>query len=196
MDVYAIDASGTVVGEDHRDSVIWRDDVESVIDSISAVTAINERDQVIGQLSLGGCLQHAMLRQDGVTTDLGTIGAAASYATAINDNGTIVGSTASSFGTPLTAIEWKDGQLVNLGTFGAIGAEAVTVNDAGDVISRRHPGRRRSCRRRTAGGRRGAARTRSSATGRSVTSTYPSAMGGAHPMPCSGTGTRLGTGHG
>lgn len=131
---FAINDRGTIVGEDQRDSVIWRNGVEAPLDSISAVTAINEHDQVIGQLSLGGGLQHAMLWQNGVTTDLGTIGAAASYATAINDDGTIVGYTASSFGTPLTAVEWQNGQLVNLGTFGAIGAEAVAVNEAGDVL--------------------------------------------------------------
>jgi probable HAF family extracellular repeat protein len=131
---FAINDHGTIVGEDQRRSVIWRDGVESPLDLIGAVTAINERDQVIGQADFGGGLQHAMLWQNGTTTDLGSIGPAASYATAINDDGVVVGYTASAFGTPLTAVEWKNGSLIDLGTFGAIGAEAVSVNAAGDVL--------------------------------------------------------------
>lgn len=131
---FAINDRGTIIGEDHRDSVIWRGGVKSSLDSISAVTAINEHDQVIGQLSFGGGEQHAMLWQDGVTTDLGTLGAEASYATAINDDGVVVGYTATSRGTPLRAVEWKDGQPIDLGTFGAIGSQAVAVNNAGDVL--------------------------------------------------------------
>jgi probable HAF family extracellular repeat protein len=131
---FAINDRGTIVGEDHDDSVIWRDGTESVLDLISAVTAINERDQVIGQLSLGAGVQHAILWQNGVSTDLGTLGAGATYATAINDDGVVVGYTATTRGTPLHAVEWKDGQAIDLGTFGAIGSEAVAINNAGDVL--------------------------------------------------------------
>jgi probable HAF family extracellular repeat protein len=131
---FAINDHGTIVGEDHSDSVIWQSGVKSVLDAISAVTAINEHDQVIGQLSLGNGVQHAMLWQNGASTDLGTLGAPSSYATAINDAGVVVGYTATSRGAPLTAVEWKDGQAIDLGTFGAIGSQAVAVNDAGDVL--------------------------------------------------------------
>jgi probable HAF family extracellular repeat protein len=131
---FAINDRGTIIGEDHGESVIWRNGVKFAMDEISAVTAINEHDQVIGQLSFGGGLQHAVLWQDGSGTDLGTLDNQASYATAINDSGVVVGYIATTRGTPLTAVEWKDGQLVNLGTFGAIGSEAVAVNDAGDVL--------------------------------------------------------------
>lgn len=131
---FAINDHGTIIGEDHGESVIWQNGVKSAMDEISAVTAINEHDQVIGQLSFGGGLQHAVLWQNGSGTDLGTLDNQASYATAINESGVVVGYIATTRGTPLTAVEWKDGQLVNLGTFGAIGSEAVAVNDAGDVL--------------------------------------------------------------
>jgi probable HAF family extracellular repeat protein len=130
----AISDRGTIIGYDQRQSVVWRNGVETVLDALGSVTAINERDQVIGETDVADGVPHAMLWQDGATTDLGTIGAVPSHATAINDAGTIVGYTSSTRGVPITAVEWLDGRLIDLGTFGAIGAEAVAVNDDGDVL--------------------------------------------------------------
>jgi probable HAF family extracellular repeat protein len=130
----AINDRGTIVGDDQDRSVIWRNGVETVLDTIGSVTAINARDQVIGETDVADNLPHAMLWENGVTTDLGSVGGAASRATAINDEGTVVGYTANAVGNPIEAVEWQDGRLVELGTFGAIGAKAVAVNDAGDVV--------------------------------------------------------------
>jgi probable HAF family extracellular repeat protein len=130
----AINDHGTIIGDDRRETVIWRDGAEQPLDAIATVTAINDSDQVIGQTPGDGGAAHAMLWQNGTTTDLGTVGAAASWATAINDTGVVVGYLANDFGFPLSAVEWRDGQLVDLGRFGAIGAEAIAVNDAGDVL--------------------------------------------------------------
>lgn len=130
----AINDRGTIVGDDQRAPVIWRNGVEQPLDAIATVTAINDRDQVIGETPDSDGMAHAMLWQDGVATDLGSIGSAASWATGINASGVVVGYVATAFGFPLSAVEWVDGQLVDLGRFGALGAKAVAVNDAGDVL--------------------------------------------------------------
>jgi probable HAF family extracellular repeat protein len=130
----AISDRGTIIGYDQRQSVVWRNGVETVLDALGSVTAINERDQVIGETDVADGVPHAMLWQNGETTDLGSIGDAPSHATAINDAGVVVGYTSTTRGVPITAVEWKDGKLIDLGTFGAIGAQAVSVNDAGDVL--------------------------------------------------------------
>ncbi|MES1246576.1 MAG: hypothetical protein ABUS54_02750 [Actinomycetota bacterium] len=129
-----INDHGTVIGVDDRRAAMWRDGSETLLDGVATVTALNEQDAVIGETPFPGGLAHAMLWQDGTTTDLGTVGVAASWATDISDDGTIVGYLANQLDFPLTAVEWKDGQLVDLGRFGALGAEAVAVNDAGDVL--------------------------------------------------------------
>jgi probable HAF family extracellular repeat protein len=131
---FRINDRGTVIGVDDRRAALWRDGVETLLDGVGTVTAINAQDEVIGQTPVGGQITHAMSWQNGVTTDLGSVGDASSWATGINSDGDIVGYTANSLDFPLTAIEWKDGQLVDLGTFGALGAQAVAINDAGDVL--------------------------------------------------------------
>jgi probable HAF family extracellular repeat protein len=131
---YAINDHGTIVGYDQRQSALWHGGVETQLDTLGSVTAINERDQVIGETDVADGVPHAMLWQNGETTDLGSIGDAPSHATAINDAGVVVGYTSTARGVPITAVEWKDGKLIDLGTFGAIGAQAVSVNDAGDVL--------------------------------------------------------------
>jgi probable HAF family extracellular repeat protein len=130
----AINDRGTIVGDDQREAVIWRAGAEELLDGVATVTALNDHDQVIGETPSTSGAAHAMLWQNGTTTDLGSIGDTASWATGINESGVVVGYAATNLGFPLTALEWVNGQLVDLGRFGALGAEAVAVNDAGDVL--------------------------------------------------------------
>jgi probable HAF family extracellular repeat protein len=130
----ALNDHGTIVGDDQREAVIWLHGTEQPLDGVATVTAINDHDQVIGETPGDGGAAHAMLWQNGTTSDLGSIGGAASWATDINESGLAVGYVSTNLGFPLSAVEWRDGQLVDLGRFGALGAQAVSVNDAGDVL--------------------------------------------------------------
>ncbi|WP_426744878.1 DUF3466 family protein [Myxococcus faecalis] len=73
--------------------------------------------------------------ENGVMTDLGTLGGASAVATGINDSGVIVGG--SSNGTTSRAFRWVDGTMTELGSLDGQGntlARAWDINNAGDVV--------------------------------------------------------------
>lgn len=77
---------------------------------------------------------HAVEWIDGAITDLGTLpGSDGSIATAINDQGQIVGIAL--VGGQHHAVEWTDGKITDLGTLpGGNASEALDINASGQVV--------------------------------------------------------------
>jgi probable HAF family extracellular repeat protein len=106
----------------------------------SNATAINAAGQIVGSSDTshapggGDDTEHAVLWQDGVMTDLGTLGGSGSRARAINAAGVVVG--ASYMPDNRThAFLWRDGLMKDLGTLpGCDNSEARGINARGQVV--------------------------------------------------------------
>ncbi len=108
---------------------------------------VNNRGQVIGQSSLpgspGACITgfagmagcHAFLWDQGVLTDLGTLGGDFSIPNWINDTGEVVGVASNQNEQAVFAFVWKKGVMTNLGTLkGDCFSQAFALNSAGHVV--------------------------------------------------------------
>ncbi len=100
--------------------------------------AINDPGQVAGAASFGGP-GHAYITGGGGLTDLGSLGGAggASYATAVNNLGQVVGGSAitASLSSDVHAfLATAGGAMADLGTLGGKYSTAMGVNAAGQVV--------------------------------------------------------------
>jgi probable HAF family extracellular repeat protein len=92
---------------------------------------INDRGQIVtGQ---------DFIWQDGVKTHLGSLGGNATFASAINDVGQVVGHShlvadCPPGGCGWHAFLWQDGTMTDLGTLGGYVSEAFDVNNRGQVV--------------------------------------------------------------
>jgi probable HAF family extracellular repeat protein len=89
---------------------------------------VNNAGQVVGNLRPGGYNQHAFLWQNGVVTDLGTLGGSTSSASAINDAGQVTGIYYTSTGGT-AAFLWQGGVMYDIGA----SSSANDINQSGQV---------------------------------------------------------------
>jgi probable HAF family extracellular repeat protein len=105
----------------------------------------NHRRQVIGDSSVGaipgactaigspGC--HAFFWENGIMTDLGSLGGDSSQAWWLNDAGVIAGSADLSTPGIHHAVRWKDGQILDLGTVeGDACSHGRAINAKGQIV--------------------------------------------------------------
>ena len=130
-----------VLGEDR--AMAWNDGVPSVVGTLvgnSAALDINESDQIVGWAEDATGARHAFLADTGTGTfnDLGLLpNGIWSEATAINENGTVVGYAAvGGEDDGVFAFEWtaQSGILENLGTLGTNQSQAFDINAADFIV--------------------------------------------------------------
>ncbi len=143
----AINDLGQVIGESTTaDGVshtfIWQNGIMTDVGTLDGKSSIpydiNDQRQIVGEsmtncrVNVDGvevCDHHAFVWQDGVMTDLGTLGGRVSVARAINEQGRVVGTSANH------AFVWQDGVITDLGTLpGHISSDANGVNNQGQIV--------------------------------------------------------------
>ncbi len=104
----------------------------------SEAAGINNRGQVVGWSGPGlpepGRVDHAFLWQDGVMTDLGTLGGNSGRALFINDAGQIAGWSTTPGDTDVHAFLWRDSVMTDLGTLGGTSSQPAGLNASGMVV--------------------------------------------------------------
>ena len=100
----------------------------------TSATGINELGQVIGQGhgDAKDFLDRAFLWENGVVTDLGTLGGETARAADINDQGQIVGNSATA-DSELHAFLWQAGVMSDLQVPG-LKSTGIDINEAGTVL--------------------------------------------------------------
>lgn len=139
---------GSLSGEDNTPRPVrWAADgtpfaLPTLGGDLGVAEGVNDQGQIVGWSWTAEGNQHATLWDGDVPVDLGTVGEGEySGATDINENGLIVGYTATTFmapegaaGLPYTAVIWTDGTPTLLPPIGGFDAWALGINDAGVVI--------------------------------------------------------------
>ncbi len=132
-----INARGLIVGWSdsgctRMKGFMWDNGTMTDLGSFGAV-AVNNHDQIAGNLLTAPFVTRAALWQDGMQTDLGTLGGEWSEARTLNEGGEVVGRSATATGAT-HAFSWQDGMMTDLGTLGGSSSEAIAVNPRGQIV--------------------------------------------------------------
>lgn len=134
----AINNSGEVAGGNGQAFVVTDGQLQALgtpsgIDW-SAAYGINDSGTVVGDGQLSnGTFRGIVWSPNGSMILLGTLGGASSQATAINDNGEVVG-FASVLSGYQHAFSMMDAMMIDLGTLGGGSSYAYGVNDSGEIV--------------------------------------------------------------
>ncbi len=94
--------------------------------------AINNAGQIVGHSTNSAGQTHAFIWENGVMTDLGTLGGNYDLALDINEHGQVAGTSYA--GGAMHAFIWENGVITDLGIEGGA-SEAVAINDAGQIAA-------------------------------------------------------------
>ncbi len=120
---------------------LWDNGVTQTV-PLDFAAALNDRGQVAGWVwhdSAGVRQRRAAVWEDGVVTELGTLGGTDSWANAISNTGWVVGGSYINSFRDMNAFRWRGGQMEDLGPSGQMssgrpeGWQATLVNDPGQV---------------------------------------------------------------
>ena len=129
----AINDHGDIVGSVTGGVSIWKNGTWNALGLSGAPFAINKSDAVAGW-ALGG-QSHAYLYDNGVLTDLGTLGGNDSAATSLNDKGQVVGYAKVAGNANYHAFLWQNGTMRDLGTLaGGFESRAHDINNHGVAV--------------------------------------------------------------
>jgi len=148
-EVTGINGAGWITGSvEFAGGFVWKDGVFGYVDSRvngdHSVAAINASGQITGSLfpdDLANA-KHAFLGNNGVVTDLGTLGGTYSYGYAINDLGDVTGTSAVSDsggpGAAMHAFLYSGGSMHDLGPLDDAYANTIGegINDNGTIVGR------------------------------------------------------------
>jgi probable HAF family extracellular repeat protein len=123
------------------EAFLWENGVTQTV-PLAFAAGLNDRGQVAGFVwhdSAGVRQRRAAVWEDGVVTELGTLGGGDSWARAISNSGWVVGGSYINKYDDAHAFRWRDGRLEDLGESGErssgrpVGWQAVLVNDPGQI---------------------------------------------------------------
>jgi len=98
-----------------------------------AATSINDAGQVVGWFRRPDDALIAFIWQNGVSTNLGSLGGFETQAFDINDLGQVVGAGETSFDR-IRAFRWQNGVMKNLGSLGGRDSRAFAINNNGHIV--------------------------------------------------------------
>jgi probable HAF family extracellular repeat protein len=142
---WGINNSGTVIGYSYFDNGpqrawVWQNGVTTWLPALpstfiasAAALAINDQGAVAG-LSNTASATHAVLWENGLPLDLGTLGGTYSYGLAINNKTQVVGWAETVPGQIADAYVWQNGIMTDLNPAGATGSTAFGINDRSQIV--------------------------------------------------------------
>jgi len=130
-----INNDGQVVGTSGANSFLWQNGTMTDLGT-RRVVDINDQGHMIGTVPAAPGPLHAILWRDDTTTDLGALPGGTSAAIALNEQGQVVGASATStLRDPQShAFWWHNGTMQDLGTLGGTWSVAHDINDRGQIV--------------------------------------------------------------
>jgi probable HAF family extracellular repeat protein len=111
-------------------------DITAVDYGENAYAWINDSGQVLERLTLPpNAVRHSYVWQDGIVTDLGSLGGRETVGVAINARGQVTGWSTTSTGAQ-HAFVWQAGTMRDLGTLGGATVEPIAINANGEIVGR------------------------------------------------------------
>ena len=131
---WAINDKGQIAGYSASHATLWNSpNTVTVLGSdYSAAVGINHSGKAVGYFEPPGSNTVAMTWQGASATPLDTADGFLSFATAVNNHGTIAGWTLGNHQALATV--WHGSKATQLGTLGGATTQAYSINDAGDVV--------------------------------------------------------------
>jgi probable HAF family extracellular repeat protein len=127
----AIDAAGDVLGAAGDRAVRWHRGVPRLLGTFGPQAMSSTGDFVVGWSS--GAVAEAFLWHRGTVTSLPGLGGSGTYAIAVNDSGTVVGSSTLPSGGE-HAVVWRGGKPTDLGAPNGLDSTATFISANGNIF--------------------------------------------------------------